>query len=116
MFKGKALLRRTVFLSAIEMLFLGLVLLVQSEAFSAELYRTRLIGHSNLHGRPALQVALRGNYAYCGHHRGQAYNPMTGETENNGTTIVDVSNPEKPFIVKHIPGALYAESRAVQVV
>lgn len=43
-------------------------------------------------------------------------NPMTGALEWNGTTILDVSNPRQPRIIKHIPGHEGAESRAVQVV
>ncbi len=76
----------------------------------------RLVGYSDLQGRDALQVVLRGNYAYVGHHRGRERNPMTGALEWNGTTIVDVSNPKQPSIIKHIPGYEGAESRAVQVV
>lgn len=110
MVKTKALCKKVVFLLIFGLLFLN------GNAFSAESYKTKLIGHSDLQGRPTLQVTLRGDYAYCGHHRGEAYNPMTGEMEHNGTTIVNVSNPEKPVIVKHIPGAKFAESRAVQVV
>jgi len=41
---------------------------------------------------------------------------MTGAIEWNGTTILDVSNPGQPRIIKHIPGYEGAESRAVQVV
>jgi hypothetical protein len=74
------------------------------------------VGHSDLQGRDALQVVLKGNYAYVGHHRGRERNPMTGALEWNGTTILDVSNPEQPRIIKHIPGDEGAESRAVQVV
>jgi hypothetical protein len=58
---------------------------------------------------------LKGNYAYIGHHRGEAFNPLTGKKEDNGTTILDVAAPREPRIVKHIPGRKGAESRAVQV-
>jgi hypothetical protein len=51
-----------------------------------------------------------------GHHRGDELNPLTNKVEPNGTTIVDVSNPREPKIVKHIPGYKGSESRAVQVV
>jgi hypothetical protein len=61
-------------------------------------------------------VVLKGNYAYVGHHRGREMNPMTGALEWNGTTILDVSNPKQPRIIKHLPGYEGAESRAVQVV
>lgn len=87
-----------------------------SAAFSAEAKHVRLIGYSDLQGRDALQIVLKGNFAYIGHHRGEEFNPLTGKKEPNGTTIVDVSNPAKPKTVKHIPGYPGAESRAVQVV
>jgi hypothetical protein len=84
--------------------------------YGADAANVRLVGHSDLQGRDALQVVLKGNYAYVGHHRGRGRNPMTGALEWNGTTILDVSNPRQPRIVKHLPGDEGAESRAVQVV
>ena len=84
--------------------------------YGADAANVRLVGHSDLQGRDALQVVLKGNYAYVGHHRGRERNPMTGALEWNGTTILDVSNPRQPRIVKHLPGYEEAESRAVQVV
>ena len=101
-------------LSAIGFLF-G-VFLLESQAFCAEAQNVRLVGYSDLQGRESLQVVLKGNYAYIGHHRGEKNNPLTGKSEPNGTTIVDVSNPAEPVILKHIPGRKGAESRAVQVV
>lgn len=90
--------------------------LVPGEAFSAEALNVRLVGRSDLQGRDSLQVVLKGNHAYVGHHRGREMNPMTGVLEPNGTTILDVSDPKQPRIVKHLPGHEGAESRAVQVV
>ncbi|MBM4322581.1 MAG: hypothetical protein FJ115_03390 [Deltaproteobacteria bacterium] len=95
--------------------FLVLTFLCPARSFSAESLNVRLVGQCDLQGREALQVVLRGNYAYIGHHRGDAFNPLTGKTESNGTTILDVSNPKQPKIIKHIPGYKGAESRAVQV-
>jgi hypothetical protein len=84
-------------------------------AHAAEAKNVKLIGHSDLQGRDSLQVVLKGNYAYVGHHRGEEYNPLSGKVESNGTMIVDVASPHQPKIVKHIPGRKGAESRAVQV-
>jgi hypothetical protein len=95
-------------------MFLG-ALLLPAQGFSAEAKNVRLIGHSNLQGRNSLQVFLKGNYAYIGHHRGEEFNPLSGKVESNGTMIVDVTHPRQPKIVKHIPGRKGAESRAVQV-
>lgn len=92
-----------------------LTILCPNQIFPAESSRVRLVGQNDLQGRDALQVVLKGNYAYVGHHRGEALNHLTGKSEPNGTTILDVSNPKQPRIVKHIPGYKGAESRAVQV-
>jgi hypothetical protein len=98
-------------------IFLALFLspAIESKALSAEAKNVRLLGYSDLQGRDALQVVLKGDFAYVGHHSGEAYNPITGKTESNGTTIINVSDPSRPRIVTHIPGYPGAESRAVQV-
>jgi hypothetical protein len=92
------------------------LLLLPGNAPSAEAQNVRLVGASDLQGRDSLQIVLKGNYAYIGHHRGEAFNPLTGKAESNGTSILAVTNPSRPRIVKHIPGRRGAESRAVQVV
>lgn len=91
-------------------------LLMSREVFPAEALNVQLLGHSDLQGREALQVVLKSDYAYVGHHRGEEYNPLTGKVESNGTTILDISDPGRPKIIKHLPGYQGAESRAVQVV
>lgn len=96
-------------------LWAGMLAGAQGVSAGVEASNVRLVGHSDLQGRPALQVTLRGAYAYVGHHRGTARNPLTGEIEPNGTTILDVSDPTAPSIVNHLPGRDGAESRAVQV-
>jgi hypothetical protein len=95
--------------------FLLRALFPEGQASSAEAQNVRLIGYSDLQERESLQIVLKGNYAYIGHHRGEKNNPLTGRSEPNGTTIVDVSSPAHPLIIKHIPGRKGAESRAVQV-
>src|SRR6185369_6656914 len=42
--------------------------------------------------------------AYVGHHGGNKLNALTGATEHNGTSIVDVTNPRAPRYLAHIPG------------
>src|SRR3989475_10444591 len=47
----------------------------------------------------------RGRFvAYVGHHGGRAPNPLTGADEDNGTSIVDVTDPARPRYLAHIPG------------
>jgi hypothetical protein len=83
------------------------------QTLATEARNVRLIGHSDLQGRDSLQIVLKGNFAYIGHHRGEALNPLTGKTEPNGTSI-GWANPRQPKVVAHIPGRKGAESRAVQ--
>ena len=33
-------------------------------------------------------------------------NPLTGQVEDNGTSIVDVTDPKHPRYLHHIPGAV----------
>ncbi len=67
-----------------------------------------LVGHDDLQGRSAYQPTIhaqRGRViAYVGHHGGRARNPLTGQDEDNGTSIVDVTDPAKPRYLAHIPG------------
>ena len=68
-----------------------------------------LAGYSDLQGRSAYQPAVQhqdGRWiAYVGHHGGSARNPLTGRTEANGTSIVDVTDAAAPRMLHHIPGA-----------
>jgi hypothetical protein len=67
-----------------------------------------LLGHEELQGRSAYQplAHLHGKrwIAYVGHHGGKALNPLTGREEDNGTSIVDVTDPRAPRYIAHIPG------------
>jgi LVIVD repeat len=69
----------------------------------------RLVGFNNLQARSAYQPIIHqqdGRWiAYIGHHGGSAVNPMTGNVEANGTSIVDVTDPKRPRYLKHLPGA-----------
>src|SRR4051794_10168564 len=56
-----------------------------------------LVGFNNLQARSAYQPVIQqqGNrwIAYIGHHGGQAFNQQTQTIEQNGTSIVDVTDP-----------------------
>ena len=73
----------------------------------AEAHDMELVGHDDLQGRSAYQPTIhqqRGRFiAYVGHHGGRARNPLTGAEEDNGTSIVDVSDPARPRYLAHIP-------------
>ncbi|MGZ5584442.1 MAG: hypothetical protein ACXWF2_15175, partial [Usitatibacter sp.] len=67
-----------------------------------------LVGYHDLQARSAYQplVHKQGDrfIAYIGHHGGKAMNPLTGVAEDNGTSILDVTNPKEPKLLFHIPG------------
>src|SRR5262249_44003000 len=73
----------------------------------------RLAGYNDLHGRSAYQPPIQHQgsryIAYVGHHGGtpevpRPVNRLTGQAENNGTSIVDVTDPAQPKYLAHIPG------------
>jgi hypothetical protein len=73
----------------------------------------RLVGYSDLQARSAYQPVIQRQgdrwIAYIGHHGGtqqvpKPMNPLTGQAEFNGTSIIDVTDPGKPKYLKHIPG------------
>jgi hypothetical protein len=74
----------------------------------AESKNMDLVGYDDLQGRSAYQpvVHKQGNrwIAYIGHHGGSSMNTLTGKVEDNGTSIVDVTNPKQPKYLAHIPG------------
>jgi hypothetical protein len=74
----------------------------------AESWNMRVVGFHNLQARSAYQptiVEQNGRWiAYIGLHGGQRMNPMNSQLENNGTAIVDVTDPREPKFLFHIPG------------
>jgi hypothetical protein len=74
----------------------------------ADAHDMELVGHDDLQGRSAYQPTIhqqRGRFiAYVGHHGGRARNPLTSVDEDNGTSIVDVTDPARPRYLAHIPG------------
>src|SRR5215472_19071508 len=72
-----------------------------------------LVGYSDLQARSAYQPIVHEQFgrwiAYIGHHGGtdavaKPMNPLTGKAEDNGTSIVDVTDPHHPKYLAHIPG------------
>lgn len=73
----------------------------------------RLVGMNDLQGRSAYQPTIHHQgerwIAYVGHHGGTdavpaPVNPLTGNAEPNGTSIIDVTDPAHPKYLRHIPG------------
>lgn len=73
-----------------------------------EARNVRIVGKHDLAARTAYQPTIKqqGNrwIAYIGHHGGRKVNPATGQMEENGTTILDVTNPRAPKFLLHMPG------------
>ena len=86
-----------------------LVMAPVAAAQPAEQRDMSLVGQDDLQARSAYQPVIQrqGNrwIAYVGHHGGRRLNPLTGQMELNGTSIVDVTDPSHPRYLHHIPGA-----------
>ncbi len=92
----------------------------------ADAENMRLLGYSDLQGRAAAQLAIHqqnGRWiAYVGHYGGTQENPkpldaLTRKHEDNGTSIIDVTDPRRPHYLHHIPGApgIYEQGGAQMV-
>ena len=75
-----------------------------------------LVGYDDLQARSAYQPVIHHQgsrfIAYIGHHGGTALNPLTGKTEPNGTSVVDVTDPRNPKYLAHIPGSAEGSAEA----
>lgn len=70
----------------------------------AESSDLRLVGHTDLDGHgDTMQLLVRGDYLFAGH------------TASMGTSIVDVSDPRRPRVVKQIPNPPGIRSAKVQL-
>jgi len=80
-----------------------------SASQSGEQKNMRRVGHVDLQGRPAYQPNViqypDGRWiAFAGTHGGSRPNPLKGGVvEQNGTMIIDVTDPDKPVEKFHIP-------------
>ena len=73
----------------------------------------RLVGWNDLQARSAYQPIIHKQgdryIAYVGHHGGtqavpKPVNPLNGQAEFNGTSVIDVTDPKQPKYLAHIPG------------
>ena len=82
-------------------------LLACAAAAQDQAHNLRRIGFHDLAGRSAYQPSIKRQgerwIAYIGSHGGRSVNPLTG-TEENGTSILDVTDPRAPRLLFHIPG------------
>jgi hypothetical protein len=89
---------------------LGIALVAGAAAQQQRAERSNmdLVGYDDLQARSAYQPLIHQQGSrwilYVGHHGGRALNPLTGQQEPNGTSIIDVTNPKQPKYLAHIPG------------
>jgi len=81
----------------------------------------KLAGYSDLQARTAYQPVIQRQgdrwIAYIGHHGDNKLNPLNGKMEENGTSIVDVTDVKKPKYLAHVPGDVgKAEQGGAQMV
>jgi hypothetical protein len=74
----------------------------------AEARDMALVGYHDLQGRSAYQPLVHAQggrwIAYIGLHGDHLPNELTSTVEDNGTAILDVTNPRRPKPPAHIPG------------
>ena len=84
----------------------------------AESKNMELVGENDLQGRSAYQPVIHKQgarwIAYIGHHGGLNLNPLTGKMESNGTSVVDVTDPEVGPITQ-VGTTIFLESTPGQV-
>ncbi len=84
------------------------ILSAQDPTEGEEALNMELVGYNDLQGRSAYQPIIQQQgdrwISYIGHHVGNHENPLTGKQEGNGTSIVDVTDPQNPKYLAHIPG------------
>jgi len=101
------------------LIVLSLGAYAQDPALGEEAENMRLVGYSDLQGRSAYQPVIQQQgdrwIAYIGHHAGLHENPLTGQEEGNGTSIVDVTDPANPRYLIHVPGGAEGSSEAQMV-
>ncbi len=119
-------------LTCVVAIFAGLFFLCATAAYaindmpsSGEKQHMKLVGYNDLQGRESLQVTTKGDWVYVGHHPrpwsssnqvARHVNPLTGDPEDNGTTIIDISDPANPVTVAHIKNDARINSRSPSVV
>jgi hypothetical protein len=87
---------------------------------SGEAKNMHRVGHTDLQGRPSYQPNViqypDGRYvAFAGTHNGSAPNPLNGGAiENNGTIIIDVTDPQNPKETFHFPAPAGGQAQMVR--
>ena len=90
---------------------IGTAVFAAGPAFAQERAESRnmaVVGYHDLQARTAYQPVIRRQgdrwIAYIGHHGDKKINSLNGQLENNGTSLLDVTDPRHPIFLAHIPG------------
>jgi hypothetical protein len=72
------------------------------------IWNMKVVGFQDNQGRPSSDDGWienqNGRYIlYMANSPGAGPNPLTGKVENNGTSLIDVTDPAKPVFLHHIP-------------
>jgi hypothetical protein len=93
---------------ALPLIAVGLASGVACAQHPASASNMALVGQHDLQARSAYQPLVHeqgGRWiAYVGHHGGVAVNTVTGQREDSGTSILDVTDPRNPRYLAHIRG------------
>ena len=80
---------------------------VEVEAEYANAQNMRLVGYHDLQARSAYQPIVHAygdrRILFVGQHAGEQMNPRTGQVEVNGMSILDVTDPSAPVMLRHVP-------------
>jgi hypothetical protein len=84
------------------------------------IWNMKVVGFQDNQGRPSSDDGWienqNGRYIlYMTNSPGTALNPQTGKVENNGTSLIDVTDPTKPVFLHHIPTVTQGGSTHVAV-
>ncbi|TDJ28659.1 MAG: hypothetical protein E2O55_04605 [Gammaproteobacteria bacterium] len=78
-----------------------------AEAAGTNAHNMRLVGYHDLQARSAYQPVVHAygerRILFVGQHAGEAMNPDTGVIEVNGMSILDVTDPSAPVLLRHVP-------------
>ena len=76
-------------------------------ASDPQAWNMALVGYHDLQARSAYQPIVHAygdrRILFVGQHAGEAVNPMTGQSEVNGLSILDVTDPSSPEMLAHVP-------------
>ena len=77
------------------------------EAEYANARNMQLVGYHDLQARSAYQPIVHTygdrRILFVGQHAGEQINPQTGQVEVNGMSILDVTDPSAPVMLRHVP-------------